>query len=521
MIERWTFAFKRLSTSAKLIVILSLALMPLGVIALLASLSTTRNADAERRSDLRVAVAEASRKLSAELATDIAVMRASARMASSAYVIVDPDATTTAITGVCARLTEVFGARPTGPISFALFGAGPVPVCANSDAKFTRPPELATGDEPRLRLVDNGVDLMLRAADGRASVVAHYSRTALAEFARPAGYGSPYALSLDVDGANYQLTPDDALVSWQRTETMSMPVGIDMLTLTMTVPSVPFGAAEALLAFLPLLMWASAAAVGFYVVDRLLIRPLKALRLSVAHYEPGSTQRLLAETPSIEISELEESFAAFADRLADRERDVEAALVAQVKLTREVHHRVKNNLQVIASLISLHARGTRAPEALSAYASIQRRVDALSIVHRNHFAELEASRGIEVKTLLGELVANFRANAESLPISPRMTVTSVRLCVDQDVAMPLAFLLTEIAEMALFADPAAPIVIDAVAAGEGRARLTIQSVALMGAVRDDAGPGARIIEGLARQLRSQLVFDAATGRYQIEFSADH
>lgn len=72
---------------------------------------------------------------------------------------------------------------------------------------------------------------------------------------------------------------------------------------------------------------------------------------------------------------------------------------------------MKNNLQVISSLINFHARGATGPEAMAAYASIQRRVDALAVVHRHHFAELEDNRGLNLRTMIGELAANIRATA--------------------------------------------------------------------------------------------------------------
>ena len=76
-----------------------------------------------------------------------------------------------------------------------------------------------------------------------------------------------------------------------------------------------------------------------------------------------------------------------------------------------MHHRVKNNLQVIASLINFHARGAKSAEASAAYASIQRRVDALAVVHRHHFAEMEENRGLELRSVIGELASNIRATA--------------------------------------------------------------------------------------------------------------
>jgi two-component system, sensor histidine kinase PdtaS len=86
-------------------------------------------------------------------------------------------------------------------------------------------------------------------------------------------------------------------------------------------------------------------------------------------------------------------------------------ILSKYATIREVHHRVKNNLQVVASLLNLHARGAKTEDASAAYASIQRRVDALAVVHRNHYAELEENRGVALKPLISELGANLRANA--------------------------------------------------------------------------------------------------------------
>ena len=53
------------------------------------------------------------------------------------------------------------------------------------------------------------------------------------------------------------------------------------------------------------------------------------------------------------------------------------ALDGQRRLVREVHHRVKNNLQVVASLLNIHGRTAETAEARAAYAAIGRRVGAL------------------------------------------------------------------------------------------------------------------------------------------------
>ena len=400
----------------------------------------------------------------------------------------------------------------------ALFGTGSWPVCTSNKITDQRPVVALTDSQPVFRRTGDVVDLVVPSRGGASIAIARYNRAKLARFAKPSGFALPYRMTLDIDGANVDL--EDALDAHPatRTESATVPVGISTLTLTMSVAGAAIDFTEALLAFLPLLMWAAAVLVGYYVVDRFLVGPLKALRAAVGDYEPGSARITLSETPATEIRELETSFMAFADRLAERECELEVALADQVKLTREVHHRVKNNLQVIASLINLHARGETEVGAQLAYAAIQRRVDALAIVHRNHYAELENSAGIDVKALIGELVANFRSNAGQLTTAPVVTVSSIAAMVGQDTAMPLAFLFTEVTEIALFSNPAAPISIHVQAAEPpASACLEIRSASLQH--RDIAKHEAslRIVDALGRQLRSTVKYDVDHGRYSVLF----
>src|SRR3546814_2081470 len=137
-------------------------------------------------------------------------------------------------------------------------------------------------------------------------------------------------------------------------------------------------------------------------------------------------------------------------RISDWSSDV---CSSDLKLTREVHHRVKNNLQIIASLINLHARSAHDAEAVEAYATIQRRVDALSVVHRNHYAELEEHRGVGVRSLISELSASLRGTAPAEARRFGIQIDSDNLHISQDVAVPVAFLLTELVELAMLSNP--------------------------------------------------------------------
>ena len=168
-----------------------------------------------------------------------------------------------------------------------------------------------------------------------------------------------------------------------------------------------------LMLLLPVLMWVAAALITWLLVSRLLVRPLKRLERAVINYQPGRGKLDLPRKlgPSTEIRQLRDAFARAIARVDESEREMTGALEGQRRLVREVHHRVKNNLQVIASLLNIHGRSAETAEARAAYAGISRRVGALSIVHRNHFAEMEENRGIALRPLISELAAELRATA--------------------------------------------------------------------------------------------------------------
>ena len=187
----------------------------------------------------------------------------------------------------------------------------------------------------------------------------------------------------------------------------------DRLQLKIALSAPPISATEFLMMMLPLLMWIFAAAIAWVLVNWLLLRPLARMQRAVAAYQPGDTELEMPafKTPAREIGELGGAFNRVTQTVARHEAELEAAVERQTKLVREVHHRVKNNLQVVASLLNLHSRGSPNEEVAAAYASIQRRVDALAVVHRNHYAELEENRGVSLRSLISELGANLRATA--------------------------------------------------------------------------------------------------------------
>ena len=290
------------------------------------------------------------------------------------------------------------------------------------------------------------------------------------------------------------------------------------LQLTTVVPVERSSVADRFLMLLPLLMWVVAALFSWLLVRRLLLQPLAKLKTAVSEYEPGE-QPLELPTKFGAASEIRDVSLAFeraVDRIEGAEREALEALEGQRRLVREVHHRVKNNLQVVASLLSIHGRSAHQPEAKAAYSAIGRRVDALSVVHRHHYAELEENRGIALRPLLTELTADLRSSAPVEARAMRIDLDLDSPATTQDVAVAAAFLVTEIVEYAMLRRPGDSVEISLRRENELTATLAISSAVL---IPDEQQADVakmqfeRIVEGLARQLRSPL--DRKLGRYAV------
>lgn len=501
----------RIHTGAKVFLILSAALLPLALIAFFASLQTTRTADQEVRSQLRVAASESARALAIELVGDMTAMR----VAANAFAADPFDAP------ACARIQGIFAQQSAAGARFALWHGDGRLLCGEEAPAFAGVRRTNAAGAIESRALDGGLLLHLTSSDGDVFAAAWFPSALLGVIARPTGFTPDHGIAVRVDEEEIVLRPFEGT---SRTERQIVPIGLAGLDLSMRMHSAAITSPVLVSMLLPLIMWLAAACIAWFVVDRLLIRPLRRLRSGVGAYLPGEEMGRIeyGVVPAQEIRQLGETFQDITRTVRLHEEDLAAGLVRQTKLTREVHHRVKNNLQVIASLINFHARGAPTPEAIAAYASIQRRVDALAVVHRYHFAELEENHGVELRSVIGELASNLRATA---PSDARLAITLEiePHAVNQDVAVAVSFLVTELCELAMQAEGGTAIRITLRGGtAPDQAILRVSSPALIASVELDelvANRYGRVIAGLARQLRSPLHHDPLVGAYEIAFAA--
>jgi two-component sensor histidine kinase len=496
--------FAGLPTAAKLLLILTALLLPIGIALSLIAASGIREANNMLRDRSANEARAAARAVEGLIARNALALRVAA-----AGTIQNGSR------NPCDEALKALATAPAITRNFALRDTNGVILCT-TEGFIPRDdiPLVAPGDI-RLWIDPNG-----KQVDVRVGVVGGMATASVAgdELKTAALDASTGIRSLQLfDGRNVLQLIGESSASPESRTYLDVPITNGALTVRIGFPITRITTADKLVLLLPVLMWVLAALVAWVLVTRLLIRPLKELQRAVISYSPGEDLNLPKKLgPSTEIQELRDAFGRAVARVDESEREMTGALEGQRRLVREVHHRVKNNLQVVASLLNIHGRSAETHDARAAYAGIGRRVGALSIVHRNHFAEMEENRGIAVRPLLAELAAELRAGAPEPARKLRIDLELESVNTTQDVAVAIAFLVTEIVEYAMLNEPLDPVEISLRRTSELTARLTLSSPVLVPDQADqpEKMQFERIIAGLAKQLRSTL--DRKLGRYSVD-----
>ncbi len=183
-----------------------------------------------------------------------------------------------------------------------------------------------------------------------------------------------------------------------------------------------------------------------------------------------------------------------------REKDV---------LLREIHHRVKNNLQIVTSLLNLQLRGIEDGAARGLLRESQDRVKTMALVHE----KLYQSKGLatlDSPAYLRDLVASLFRSYGAVPrISQRVEAQEVPL--DIDAAVPLGLVVNELVSNALkhaFPDGRIGCVVVSLATTGDATTLTVKDdgVGLPEGLeaRRSRSLGLQLVDGLATQLRGEL-----------------
>ncbi|RKF14868.1 histidine kinase [Roseovarius spongiae] len=200
--------------------------------------------------------------------------------------------------------------------------------------------------------------------------------------------------------------------------------------------------------YFPLLMWLVAMAVAYVGINRLAVRHVYRLRNWMRMYTAGRTdfsEAKLQNAPE-EFEIVAEAFRRMTRELSEHERRREESVAEKTILLKEIHHRVKNNLQLISSIMNMQIRKADSLEARNLLRRVQDRVMALAAIHRTLYAARELSV-VPADELLDSIVSqlvkvgSLDEDGQHISISTHFSPAEI----SADQAVPLCLLATEAA----------------------------------------------------------------------------
>jgi PAS domain S-box-containing protein len=210
-------------------------------------------------------------------------------------------------------------------------------------------------------------------------------------------------------------------------------------------------------------------------------------------------------------------------------QELESALTQKIVLLKEVHHRVKNNLAVVSSLLGMKADTLEITEAREALEDSRRRVHSIALIHEQLYGTETPDR-IDfceyAQQLVGELHSSFVADPERIAI--RLHISPIEMGVHR--AVPLALLLNELVTNAFkHAFPAGrrgEVTVSLREAAPGSLEFAVEDNGIGTppglAGQNSKSLGLQIVDILGRQLEGSLEQQSAAGagaRFVLRFPA--
>ena len=206
------------------------------------------------------------------------------------------------------------------------------------------------------------------------------------------------------------------------------------------------------------------------------------------------------------------------------EEQIRASLREKEVLLREIHHRVKNNLQITSSLLRLQSASIQDARARELFAESQNRIRSMALVHEKLYGSSDLSR-IDFSEYVATLAALlFR----SFAVSPSRIVFRVegeRVFLSVDAAVPCGLIVNELISNAIkhaFPDGRTGEVMVRIAAEDGAVSISVRDdgIGLPPGFDIDRSDtlGLQLVRTLSDQLRAQLEVDRGPGaEFRVRF----
>jgi len=222
-------------------------------------------------------------------------------------------------------------------------------------------------------------------------------------------------------------------------------------------------------------------------------------------------------------------FGAVVEEITERKRaeeELRALLHEKEVLLKEVHHRVKNNMQVLASLVSLQADNVDDPATRDVLDDLRDQVRTMALVHENLY-QSESLADIDFAQFTRGLTASLARSHGRGNSDLRLTLDVELVTLPVESAVPCGLILNELVtnayKHAFRGRKSGEVVVGVHAVSAGRVCLSVRDdgVGLPAGVdwRQSPSLGLRLVQMLARQVHGELDMRAENGTtFQLTFA---
>ncbi len=272
-------------------------------------------------------------------------------------------------------------------------------------------------------------------------------------------------------------------------------------------------------------------ALAAYVLARNITQPLRALQAYAQRVAGGALNARVSIRGSGEIGDLADSFNRMVESLEQSQVKIResvkstASLREKEILLREIHHRVKNNMQILTSLLRLQTRQTDSQPLREVLQESEARIRSMGLLHEKLY-QSESVSVIDMhgylRTLTSEIIRTNTPTGARREV--RLDIQNVHLGLD--TALPIGLIVTELVTNALkYAFPSMPegvINVSLAPAGGGSHTMVVwdngKGMDNTFDIEKATSLGMRLVKMLTAQLNGTLSFDGTRGtRVEILF----
>lgn len=194
----------------------------------------------------------------------------------------------------------------------------------------------------------------------------------------------------------------------------------------------------------PLLAFSTALLAVLVVTERVVVRWLHYLQRIAGIYAKGrfTVRPVQADRAPPEIRDLAHALDTMAEAIVARDTSLLNSLAEKDSLMREIHHRVRNNLQVISSLLNMQQRALSDPAAREAMFDTRQRINALALIYRALYQGVDLKR-VDIRQFLGDLIAQLVVEQQNHGQLVATELEADELIIDPDKLAPLALFAVE------------------------------------------------------------------------------